>query len=151
MLRRAMDPLATALIDARERTLVLVSDLDDARWMGPRLAIVNPIRWEVGHLAWFQELWTLRHPHGGASEIPGADALYDSARVAHDTRWDLPLLDRAAVLRFLESTLARSLGMLERGGGRPPPPPGALPQGKAGGGLPPTRQTPRHPPPPPGR
>jgi len=118
MLRRAMDPLATALIDARERTLVLVSDLDDARWMGPRLAIVNPIRWEVGHLAWFQELWTLRHPHGGASEIPGADALYDSARVAHDTRWDLPLLDRAAVLRFLKTTLARSLEVLERGGDR---------------------------------
>ena len=30
--------------DARTRTLALVSDLSDVQWMGPRLAIVNPIR-----------------------------------------------------------------------------------------------------------
>ena len=45
-----MDTLAEALSDSRARTLSLVLDLDDARWMGPRLAIVNPIRWEIGHV-----------------------------------------------------------------------------------------------------
>src|SRR5882672_12685998 len=98
------------------RTLELVVDLDDARWMGPRLEIVNPILWEMGHVAWFQELWTLRHARGRPPAIPGADALYDSAAVAHDTRWDLPLLARPRVLRYLAETLERSLEAL----GSPP-------------------------------
>ena len=56
-----MPPLAEELRDARARLLELVADLDDARWMGPRLPIVNPIRWEIAHVAWFQERWVLRH------------------------------------------------------------------------------------------
>ena len=107
-----MDPLAEALIDARVRTLSLVADLDDDQWMGPRLAIVNPLRWELGHLAWFQEYWTLRRA-GADSRVPGADALFDSTKVAHDTRWDLPLLGRALVLGYLDDTLSRSLTALE--------------------------------------
>ena len=112
MLTAGMDPLAAALGDSRARTLELVADLDAARWMGPRLPIVNPILWEVGHLAWFQEFWTLRHARGHAPLFPGSDALYDSATVAHDTRWDLPLLGRAEVLRYLAQTLERSLEVL---------------------------------------
>jgi len=116
MLAAGMDPLAVALRDARERTLDLVVDLDDSQWMGPRLSIVNPILWEVGHIAWFQELWTLRHSRGRAPAIGEGDALYDSAKVAHDTRWDLPLLPRSRVLRYLAETLERSLEAL----GSPP-------------------------------
>ncbi|HEY6462545.1 MAG TPA: selenoneine synthase SenA [Polyangiaceae bacterium] len=96
------------LRDARARTLELVSDLDDTQWKGPRLAIVNPMLWEVGHLGWFQEHWTLRR--GGAPPLrAGVDALYDSARVAHDTRWELPLPSRAETLAYLADVLARSL------------------------------------------
>jgi iron(II)-dependent oxidoreductase len=112
MLVAAMDPLAAALGDARARTLELVADLDEARWMGPRLPIVNPILWEVGHLAWFQEFWTLRHARGHAPLFQDADALYDSGTVAHGTRWDLPLLGREEVLRYLAETLERSLEVL---------------------------------------
>jgi gamma-glutamyl hercynylcysteine S-oxide synthase len=95
--------------DARARTLELALDLDDAQWMGPRLAIVNPMLWELGHVAWFQELWTLRRDRGTPSIRPDADALYDSMRVAHDTRWDLALPDRSATLGYLSAVLARSL------------------------------------------
>lgn len=107
-----MDPLARDLLDARARTLQLVGDLDDAQWLGPRLAIVNPFLWEVGHLGWFQEYWVLRHARGRAPLIANGDALYDSARVAHDTRWDLPLLGRAEVLRYLEEVLRQSIEAL---------------------------------------
>ena len=124
------------LEDARARTLELALDLSDAQWMGPRLDIVNPMRWELGHLAWFQELWTLRRPHGaasiradGAASIRAdasaslradADALYDSAAVAHHTRWDLPLPDRSATLEYLSCVLARSLDRIPRPGGLQP-------------------------------
>ena len=53
--------LMRRLIAARERTLLLISDLDDGQWMGPRLSIVNPPLWEIAHLAWFQEYWCLRN------------------------------------------------------------------------------------------
>jgi gamma-glutamyl hercynylcysteine S-oxide synthase len=87
----------TPLADARARTLALVSDLPD--WLGPRLAIVNPILWEIGHVAWFCERWV--------HDEHRLDDLYDSARVAHDTRWDLPLPDRAATLAYMADVLAR--------------------------------------------
>src|SRR4051812_31500448 len=73
---RRMDNLGADLRDSRARTLELVQDLDDARWMGPRLSIVNPIRWEIGHVAWFQERWVLRHARGEAPRLAGGDALY---------------------------------------------------------------------------
>jgi iron(II)-dependent oxidoreductase len=96
-----------ALREARERTLELVSDLSDEQLMGPRLRIVNPLRWEVGHVAWFQEFWILRHLGGLPPIIRQGDSLYDSARVAHDTRWDLPLLSSARTFEYMQQVLDR--------------------------------------------
>ena len=107
--------LTEQLADARARTLLLASDLDDAQWLGPRLPIVNPLRWELGHVAWFQEWWTLRRALGRAPLLPDGDALYDSSRVVHGTRWDLPLPDRRATLDFMAETHARSQAALRDG------------------------------------
>jgi iron(II)-dependent oxidoreductase len=109
-----MDPWIAHLEDARARTLALASDLDDAQWMGPRLDIVNPMRWELGHIAWFQEKWLMRHVRGQAPLRADGDSLYDSARVAHDTRWDLPLPSRADTLRYMRTILDRVRAPLER-------------------------------------
>src|SRR6267142_16192 len=83
--------LVENLCEARQRTLQLVADLNDIQMLGPRLAIVNPLRWEIGHLAWFEECWLLRHVCGRPPILSDGDAMYDSAKVAHDTRWDLRL------------------------------------------------------------
>src|SRR5579864_4890097 len=99
--------LAAWVEDARARTLALVADLDDAQLMGPRLAIVNPLRWEIGHLAWFQEYWVLRHFRKELPTRPEGDPLYDSARIAHDTRWDLPLPSKAETLAYAQRILDR--------------------------------------------
>ena len=45
--------------DARQRTFDLVADLSDKQIMSPYLSIVNPLLWEIGHVAWFQEKWVL--------------------------------------------------------------------------------------------
>ena len=37
---------------------------DQQQMMGPRLAIVNPLRWEIGHTAYFYEYWVLRQHLG---------------------------------------------------------------------------------------
>ena len=99
--------LIAALKETLARTLELVHDLSEAQLMGPRLKIVNPLRWEIGHVAWFQEFWILRHLGGQPPILKHGDELYDSARVAHDTRWDLPLLDRAETLAYMGRVLER--------------------------------------------
>lgn len=96
-----------ALKEARARTLELVSDLSEEQSMGPRLQIVNPLRWEIGHVAWFQEFWILRHLGSRQPILKHGDELYDSARVAHDTRWDLPLLNRDETFDYMGQVLER--------------------------------------------
>jgi len=53
--------LIATMREFRARLLGLVTDLDDLQMIGPRLAIVNPPLWEIGHVAWTQEFWALRH------------------------------------------------------------------------------------------
>jgi len=94
--------LATMLDAARTRTLALIDGYATAQWLGPRLTTVNPPLWEVGHLGWFQEFWCLRHGlKQNDSLLTNADALYDSALVPHQSRWDLPLPDVTATLGYL--------------------------------------------------
>jgi iron(II)-dependent oxidoreductase len=109
--------LADWLTDARRRTLELIGDLSDAQLLGPKLAIVNPLLWEIGHLAWFHEKWILRHAGRRPPLRANADALYDSSFVPHETRWDLLLPSRAETLRYLEQVHEQILDGLQR---RPP-------------------------------
>ena len=89
------DQLINKLAQARAQLRALISHLPENGWLGPRAEHLNPPLWEAGHIAWFQERWCLRaQPDGrfAPSLLAGADALYDSSTVPHDTRWDLPLL-----------------------------------------------------------
>jgi ergothioneine biosynthesis protein EgtB len=107
--------LAAWVRDARGRTLDLVADLSDEQLLGPRLAIVNPLLWEIGHVAWFQEKWALRRAAGQPSVRPGVDSLYDSAAIAHDTRWDLPLPSRRETLDYLRAVRDAVLERVDAG------------------------------------
>ncbi|MDO9468608.1 MAG: selenoneine synthase SenA [Thiobacillus sp.] len=92
--------LIDRLAEVRSCLRALIGSLPADGWLGPRAGHLNPPLWEVGHLVWFQERWCLRERADGTrapSLLAGADALYDSSTVPHDTRWDLPLLDPAAV------------------------------------------------------
>jgi iron(II)-dependent oxidoreductase len=104
-------PLLRQLRDARARTLALVADLNASQLIGPRMSIVNPPLWEIGHLAWFQERWCLRHAGDSKplrpSILPHADRLYDSSAVAHDSRWDLPLPTLDHTLAYMDAVLGR--------------------------------------------
>ena len=107
--------LAAWVLDARQKTLEVVADLSDEQLMGPQLRIVNPLLWEIGHVTWFQEKWALRHAGGEAPIRPDADALYDSAAIAHDTRWSLPLPSRSDTLAYMMAVRDRVLERIERG------------------------------------
>jgi ergothioneine biosynthesis protein EgtB len=100
-------------IDARARTLDLVRDLSDDQFLHvPLLRIVNPFLWEIGHVAHFQEYWVLRQAAGNAPMLPDADSWYDSARVSHDIRWELPLPSRSATVEYLGAVRDKVLDRL---------------------------------------
>jgi iron(II)-dependent oxidoreductase len=106
--------LISMLQDTRKRTLELQADLSDEQLKTPLLSIINPPVWELGHVAWFQEKWALRHLCGLPSIRKDADQLWDSAAVAHDTRWDLSLPSRKETLRYMQDVLDCVLEGLER-------------------------------------
>ncbi len=112
--RPANAALAAWLAQSHALTTILLAPIDEARLLGPMMAIVNPPLWELGHVAWFHEFWVHR---GGSFDVPptlkGADALYDSARVHHDTRWSLPLPDLRATRRQVDEVMARTLAVLD--------------------------------------
>jgi iron(II)-dependent oxidoreductase len=107
--------LAEAVIDTRRRSLELLRDLDEEQLLGPRLPIINPLLWEMGHLAWFGEKWVLRQACQRAPLQSDADALYDSSAVPHDTRWDLPLPPRAATMDYMNRVQERILDVVVGG------------------------------------
>jgi len=107
------DLLAAWATDARERALALVDDLDDEQVMGPHLDTINPLLWEIGHVTWFQEHFVLRRFAGQEPFRPEVDSLYDSIAIAHDVRWDLPLLSREDTRAYLENVRERVQDLLQ--------------------------------------
>lgn len=113
--RLAGAALAEALQDSRALTCSRVDDLTDAQWRVPRQAGVNPIAWELAHVAWFGEFWILRGPHRLGDNgfvyaarppcIAGPDELLDSARLPHALRWEAALPGRLEVRRLLDLQL----------------------------------------------
>ncbi|HSH58304.1 MAG TPA: DinB family protein [Acidimicrobiales bacterium] len=93
--------------DARARTLELIADLSDEQLLGPMLDTVNPLLWEVGHLAWFQERFVLRQACGEPPIRVDADAIWDSGAIPHDTRWRLMLPSRDETLGYVKEVRDR--------------------------------------------
>jgi len=123
--RLAGSALAEALRDARATTLARTLDRSEADWRVPHVPGINPIAWELGHLAWFAEFWILRGPHvlgddgfvAAAREatIAGPDAVFDSARLAHDSRWHVALPTRAELAARLTRQLDACVAAIPAG------------------------------------
>ena len=116
--RLAGAALAAAMRDSRAITLERTADGNsegDDTWQVPQRAGVNPIAWELGHLAWFAEFWILRGPHALNAQgfvdaaqpprIAGPDAVFDSARLAHAERWRTPMPSRSELIARLATQL----------------------------------------------
>jgi iron(II)-dependent oxidoreductase len=117
MNRRAIGALSADLLAAREHFARVSAGFDGERLLGPKLDIVNPPLWEIGHVGWFQEHWCLRWDDGHRARdsiLPNADALYDSSAIAHDTRWDLPLPSLQQTRAYLQNVLDKTLARIER-------------------------------------
>lgn len=110
------ETLSQWVADARRWTIELIDDLSDDRLMGARLDTVNPLLWEIGHLAWFQEKFVLRDVARRSPIIDNEDELWNSSTVAHDTRWDLPLLSRSETIAYMNEVRDRVIDEITRPG-----------------------------------
>ena len=120
--RLAGAALAEALRDARAATLARTLDRNDDAWRVPAQPGVNPVAWELGHVAWFAEFWILRGPHRTdgegrvvaalAPKIAGPDAIFDSGRLAHAERWRVGLPSRSDLVARLETQLAACIAAI---------------------------------------
>ncbi len=119
--------LARALQDSRRDTLAAHAAFEAAIAGGlvvPCTPELNLPLWELGHVGWFQDhfvarnsqrhLGCLAHPHAlrSAPSRPDADALYNSSRVPHDTRWQLALPDARRTRQDLAAGLETTLALL---------------------------------------
>jgi iron(II)-dependent oxidoreductase len=118
--------LAAALRESRAITLSRTSNLSDDQWQQvPRQRGVNPIAWELAHVAWFAEFWILRGPHhvgpgnftlaARPARFAGPDEHFDSARLAHASRWEIALPTRRELDTMLHAQLDACLGALPAG------------------------------------
>jgi ergothioneine biosynthesis protein EgtB len=117
------DELAVALRDARDYTLALFDRFAaaglDALDRVPMLPILNPPLWELGHIAWFAEWYTLRGARSSArssaqrrSLLAKADDWFDSNTIPHDARWTLDLPSTGALKTYCAEVLDRMLDRL---------------------------------------
>ena len=122
--RAGRDLLSLALMDARNHTLHLLAQyeqaLGEANFAVPRRSELAPPLWLAGHIGWFAEFWIGRNPQRGlgascpidavrlASIEPRADDWFHPALVSHEARWQHQLEVgplRAWLLETLEATL----------------------------------------------
>lgn len=117
--------LVQALRACRERTLAWTGDLTEAQWKMPHQPGMNPVAWELAHLAWFAEFWMLRGPHrvderstvqaAKPALHAGPDGLLDSSLIAHASRWTAPLPSRQRVLEMMDAQLQACIAAVPSG------------------------------------
>ena len=113
-MRASPQDLQALVADARRHTVDLVCDLSEEQFRVPLLSTINPFLWEIGHVAYFQEYWVLQHAAGRPPIRSGGDGLYDSAKVAHEARWNLPLPSRAETLHYMLEVRDRVMNYMYR-------------------------------------
>ncbi|MFV8569931.1 selenoneine synthase SenA [Marinobacter sp. SBS5] len=86
---------------ARTRTEQLINSLSDAQLDVPYHPGVNPPLWEMGHSAFFYEVFVFKLLDGTESYNPSMDDLWDSFHVQHRDRWRRDLFPgREETLRY---------------------------------------------------
>ena len=118
--------LADELEAVRQRSLDLLSPLDDDALLRQHSPLMSPLVWDLAHVGNYEELWLLREAAGAAPIDAALDDVYDAFRHPRAGRPALPLLGPAESRRYLADVRGRALDALERavldhdGGGRAP-------------------------------
>lgn len=108
-----VDPSAIAgqLLEARDRTFLLISRLTDVELRAQHDPLMSPILWDLGHIAHFEELWLTRNLEGPVEfvEMPG---LFNPFEHPRSERGSLRLPGLAECRVTMDEIRGRVLGRL---------------------------------------
>ncbi|PAV24621.1 hypothetical protein CF392_15330 [Tamilnaduibacter salinus] len=107
--------LIQQLNDLRARALELVDTLGERALDVPYDPGINPPLWEMGHAAFFYEVFVFNLLDGAPSYDPSMDDLWDSFHVAHGDRWSRELFPgREATRQYFNTIYDRMQARIER-------------------------------------
>ena len=111
--------LLVDLATARDRTLALVAHLDDDALERAGRSADEPARWDLAHIAAYEDLW-IAHRHGGRDLLqPELAALYDAFETPRAVRGEIELLGADGARAYLADVRdAHASAAAERDGRR---------------------------------
>src|SRR5438552_6082279 len=108
-----IDPKAIAarLLEARARTMLLLTPLTEEELRAQHDPLMSPLLWDLGHIAHFEELWLTRNLDGPIEfvEMPG---LYNPFEHPRSTRGTLALPGLADCRAVMDAIRGHVLGRL---------------------------------------
>jgi iron(II)-dependent oxidoreductase len=104
--------IAAELLEARERTFLLIGSLSDEDLHAQHDPLMSPILWDLGHIAHFEELWLTRNLEGTIEfvEMPG---LYNPFEHSRSERASLPLPGLRECREIMDEIRGRVLTRLD--------------------------------------
>jgi iron(II)-dependent oxidoreductase len=106
------EQVLAALNDARERTLALVSHLDEDQLTRVHSSIMSPLAWDLGHIAAYEDVW-LAHRLAGLELLrPDLAGLYDAFETPRAVRGDVEALgpeDARAYMHEVRTRVAEAI------------------------------------------
>jgi iron(II)-dependent oxidoreductase len=102
------------LIEARERTLGLIEQVEEADLDRQHSPIMSPVCWDLGHIAAFEDLWLCQNVGGYEPLEPDLGVVYDASATPRSSRSSVKALDTRRAIEFMQRVRERSLEILER-------------------------------------
>jgi iron(II)-dependent oxidoreductase len=99
--------------EARQRTMLLVEQLDDEQLNAVHSPLLSPLAWDLGHIASFEELWLVQTV-GEREPLRGElGRLYDAIEQPRAGRGKLPILRGGELRCYMGEVRDRALDVLD--------------------------------------
>jgi len=103
---------AQALDEVRQRSLSLLSPLDETALLRQHSPLMSPLVWDLAHVGNYEDLWLVRAVGGQCGVGPDLDGIYDAFRHVRADRPRLPLLGPADARHYISQVRGRALDIL---------------------------------------
>ena len=108
------DDLIHELNNTQQKIIALINTLSDDELNIPYHPGVNPPLWEVGHAAFFFEVFILKALDKAESYNPAMDDIWDSFNIDHEDRWKPGVVpSRKETLDYVEQIYQRILARIK--------------------------------------
>ncbi|MFP3948162.1 MAG: SUMF1/EgtB/PvdO family nonheme iron enzyme, partial [Longimicrobiales bacterium] len=89
------------LLEARARTLLLVSPLSEEDLRTQHSPLMSPLVWDLGHVGHFEEVWLLEKLDGGGDGGEGLRGIYNPFEHPRSERGELSLPSSSEALEYM--------------------------------------------------